>query len=577
MASSLPYGQAEKLAKQVLRVLAATAGSLTHAELEDAGRKEAATIAAKSSGKGKKHTAKIEAERHAEYLAEVKRCKTLGLPEPAPYLTRAEEHHREQAIRQAANKAKMEALLASGHLRDPSSNSSSSTGYSQEELEKLMETDPSKFPEASTQHHVCKMMNKIRERAERDAARAAEVAYSTEYWRRHRALAPLRARFAIWANLFLRQPAKLFWRLQNLKDFPMSKIRLADSRRLLRLFDTGDCGALAPYRPKSAADEHLTNSLHLSGLPHFARADLSRVIGQIKAQIGTAAPEARDRTPFHLVENANVIMRGGKGLPVRKVMGREECLCSGFAFATVATPELASAIASWFTRRPMTITVNGYNTEKSVMEPMTATLKIVVARSERPKSAEEQQAIETKLRTTRQHAAYMEVLRLAAEKKELKKKNARVGKYVAPTVAAIASKAEWASLSAALATVDAAELIATRAAAARKLWEEQAEKRAAEAAVEGCVLLQVGPMLAAWNPVAPMTHVEIPKQENGWEWTEAITVAEARKRLADKATVEQAAAAVKKAAAEKAGKVAAASASKSLTKNPILRKFFGRA
>ena len=53
MASSLPYGQAEKLAKQVLRVLAATAGSLTHAELEDAGRKEAATIAAKSSGQGK--------------------------------------------------------------------------------------------------------------------------------------------------------------------------------------------------------------------------------------------------------------------------------------------------------------------------------------------------------------------------------------------------------------------------------------------------------------------------------------------------------------------------------------------
>ena len=124
--------------------------------------------------------------------------------------------------------------------------------------------------------------------------------------------------------------------------------------------------------------------------------------------------------------------------------------------------------------------------------------------------------------------------------------------------------------------MDAAELIATRAAAARKLWEEQAEKRAAEAAVEGCVLLQLGPLLAAWNPVAPMTHVELPKQENGWEWTEAITVAEARKRLADKAAVEQAAA-EKKAAAEKVGKVAAASASKSLTKNPILRKFFGRA
>ena len=576
MALSLPYGHAEKLAKQNLRVRAAAAGSLTHAALEDAGREEAASIAAKSSGKGKKHTAKIEAERHADYLAEVKRCKTLGLPEPAPYLTLAEQHHREQAIRQAANKAKMEALLASGYLRDPSSNSSSSSGYSQEELEALMVTDPSRFSESSTQHHVCVMMNKIREKAEREAARAADLAYSTEYWRHHRALAPLRARFAIWANLFLRQEAKLFWRLQNLAAFPMSKIRLADTRRLLRLFDTGDCGALAPYRPKSAADEHLTNSLHLSGLPHFARPDLSRVIGQIKAQIGTAAPEARDRTPFHLVENANVIMRGGKGLPVRRVRGQEECLCSGFAFATVATPELASAIANWFLRHPMTIAINGYNTEKREMLPMTVKVTVVVARSERPKSAEEQQAIETKLRTTRQHAAYMEVLRLAAEKKAQKKQNARVGKYVAPTVAAIASKAEWASLSAALATVDAAEVIATRAAAARKLWEEQAERRAAESAVEGCVLLQLAPLLAAWNPVAPMTHVDIPKQENGWEWTEAITVAEARKRLADKAAVEQAAA-EKKAAAEKVGKVAAASASKSLTKNPILRKFFGRA
>jgi len=229
----------------------------------------------------------------------------------------------------------------------------------------------------------------------------------------------------------------------------------------------------------------------------------------------------------------------------------------------------------------MTITVNGYNTTKSVMEPMTATLKIVVARSERPKTAEEQQAIETKIRSTRQHAAYMEVLRLAAEKKARKleavMRKKALETYAKPTEVVMASKEQWACLSAALATVDAAELIATRAAAARKLWEEQAEKRAAEAAVEGCVLLQVGPLLAAWNPVPPTTHVDIPKQENGWEWTESITVAEARKRLADKAAAEQEAAAVKKAAAEKAGKVAAASASKSLTKNPILRKFFGRA
>ena len=581
METSLP-GAAKRLAKQNLRVLAAAAESLTHTELENAGRREAATIAAQSSGKGAKRTANLEAERLAAHLAEVKRCKTLGLPEPAPYLTRAEEHHREQAIRQAANKAKMEALQASGYLRDPSSNSSSSSGYSQEELEDLMVTDPSRFSESSTQHHVCKMMNNIREKAERDAERAANEAYCTEYWRRYRALAPLRVRFAIWANLFLRQPAKLFWSLTNRKQFPMSKIRLADTHRLLRLFETGDCGELEEYRPKSAADEELTNSLHLSGLPHFARADMTRVIGQIKKQIGTAVPEALDATPYHLVENTNLIMRGGKDLPVRRVMGREECLCSGFAFATVATPDLAGALASWFLRRPLTISVNGYNKETRAMEPMTAPLKVVVARSERAKTAEEQQAIETKLRSTRQHAVYIEVLRLAAEKKarklEAKRRKEALETYAKPTEVVMASKEQWACLSAALATVDAEELIATRAAAARKLWEEQAERRAAEAAVEGCVLLQLGPLLAAWNPVAPTTHVEIPKQENGWEWSESITVAEARKRLADKAAVEQAAA-EKKAAAEKAaaGKVAAAaSASKSLTKNPILRKFFGR-
>ena len=149
MASSLPYGQAEKLARQNLRVRAAAAGSLTHSALENAGREEAASIAARSSGKGTKHTAKIEAERYAEYLAEVKRCRTLGLAEPEPYLTLAEEHNREQAVRQAANKAKMDALLASGFLRDPSSNSCSSSGYSQEELEDLMMTDPSRFSESS--------------------------------------------------------------------------------------------------------------------------------------------------------------------------------------------------------------------------------------------------------------------------------------------------------------------------------------------------------------------------------------------------------------------------------------------
>ena len=393
MSSSSGFRSA-KLTKQIARVEELEARNLSHAELDERGKLAAVAIATRSSGKATKHKAKLEADRFAAYQVMVERHR-LGLgPAPAPYVSAAEEHRVVQLKREAANKAKMMALEEGGALFRTSNSSSGSDNYAHSDLEFLMYADPSTM--SGARQEKCKMMNRIRMRAEAEAERIAEQAYMRRMTHIRCTLMP---RFTAWAKSFALLRTTAF---QRSRDITLSKTQRQKYLNILRCVTTGDLRHL-PRATTVAASS--SDTIHISNLPGpFDHREMANVLKMIRAKISKSAPHMLNGKSGHSVVRNMIAMRGGKS--------------SGFGIFQMASAPLASAVVTYLNENTDLLSVSVKCMDNVIR---TGVIKIQLAMVTQTKTKQQAREDEERVREERKLAVHEENVRRANAVKEAKR------------------------------------------------------------------------------------------------------------------------------------------------------------
>ena len=379
--------------KQLARIEEIEAGSMSYAELEERGKLAANAIATRSSGKATKHKAKLEADRFVAYQVLVERHR-LGMgPAPAPYVSAAEEHRKLQLKREAANKAKMMALEAGGAMLN-TGNSSSSDFYNQSDLEFLMYADPSTMTGA--RHEKCKLMNRIRMRAEAEAERAIEQAYMRRMDRIRFRLMP---RFTAWAKSFAQLRTTAF---ERSRDLTLSKTQRQKYLSILRCVTTGDLRHLPRATP---VGETASDTIHISNLPGpFDHREMTNVLKMIRGKISKSAPHMLNGKSGHSVVRNMIAMRNGKS--------------SGFGIFQMPSAPLASAIVTFLNENTDLLKVS-----VKCMDNVTRTgvIKVQLAMVTQTKTKQQAREDEERIREERKQAVHEENVRRSMALKEAKR------------------------------------------------------------------------------------------------------------------------------------------------------------